>query len=136
MEEASTHSTTGPNHHRMGCRLPRALARVRIAEPSSPNTIWYACSPCHSTPESARREPGELQCDHARTPSVRCTHVAVLQGVAYLYGFGVRRDARIAAKWFELSGLPEGMMALAVQVPQFRVRPTVEDSPLRAPFLP
>ena len=88
------------------------------------------------TPESARREPGELQCDHARTPSVRCTHVAVLQGVAYLYGFGVRRDARIAAKWFELSGLPEGMMALAVQVPQFRVRPTVEDSPLRAPFLP
>jgi TPR repeat protein len=40
----------------------------------------------------------------------------VLQGVAYLYGFGVRRDARIAAKWFELSGLPEGMMALAVQV--------------------
>ena len=61
-------------------------------------------------PESAR-----LQRDHTRNPPARCAHVAVLQGVAYLYGFGVRRDARTAAKWFELSGLPEGMMALAVQ---------------------
>ena len=70
----------------------------------------------HGEYHRERPERTRLQRDHTRNPPARCAHVAVLQGVAYLYGFGVRRDARIAAKWFELSGLPEGMMALAVQV--------------------
>ena len=36
-------------------------------------------------------------------------------GVAWLYGFGgLKRNPSIAAKWFELSGLPEGMMAMSL----------------------
>ena len=36
-------------------------------------------------------------------------------GVAYLYGYGVERSARLASEWFRKCGLPEGMVALAVQ---------------------
>ncbi len=36
-------------------------------------------------------------------------------GVAYLYGYGVERNPRLAAQWFAKCGLPEGMVALAVQ---------------------
>jgi TPR repeat protein len=36
-------------------------------------------------------------------------------GVAWLYGYGgLKRNPNIAAKWFELSGLPEGMMAMSL----------------------
>ena len=36
-------------------------------------------------------------------------------GVAHLYGFGTRRDAPLAGRWFAASGLPEGYMAVALQ---------------------
>ena len=36
-------------------------------------------------------------------------------GIAHLYGYGVpRRDPDLAAEWFEASGLPEGMAAVAM----------------------
>ena len=36
-------------------------------------------------------------------------------GVAWLYGYaGIRRNPKVAVKWFEKSGLPEGLMAMSL----------------------
>ena len=36
-------------------------------------------------------------------------------GVAWLYGYaGIRRSPKVAVKWFEKCGLPEGLMAMSL----------------------